>query len=200
MDIAKWGKEVDRNLFATSDADRKKFADKGCDANSLVGDPLFMDAANGDFRVKDGSPALKLGFVNFPMDQFGVRSPRLRAIVQTPKIPTVKSGAGDSSAAAAETKWQGATLRELMHYEFSAIGVAADAGGVFVAEVPVQSAAFAAGLRRGDFIQRINSRAVRRVNDFRDAVNGVPKGQKLKLEIIRNQQPTTLEMNANTKQ
>ena len=43
-------------------------------------------------------------------------------------------GAGEAAAAAAETKWQGATLRELLHYEFSAVGVAADAGGVFVAE------------------------------------------------------------------
>ena len=200
MDISKWGKEVDHNLFATSDADRKKFADKSCDANSLVGDPLFMDAAKGDFRVKDGSPALKLGFVNFPMDQFGVRSSRLRAIVRTPEIPTVQIGAGESSAAAAETTCQGAALRELMHYEFSAIGVAADAGGVFVAEVPAQSAAFAAGLRRGDFIQRVNSRAVRSVKEFRDVVKGFSEGQKLKLEIIRNQQPTTLEMNSNTTQ
>ena len=200
MDISKWGKEVDHNLFATSDADRKKFADKSCDANSLVGDPLFMDAAKGDFRVKDGSPALKLGFVNFPMDQFGVRSSRLRAIVRTPEIPTVQIGAGESSAAAAETTCQGAALRELMHYEFSAIGVAADAGGVFVAEVPAQSAAFAAGLRRGDFIQRVNSRAVRSVKEFRDVVKGFTYGQKLMLEIIRTHQPTTLQMKSNTTQ
>ena len=55
--------------------------------HSLVGDPLFVDPANGDFRVKDGSPALELGFKNFPMDQFGVVSPRLRAIARTPEIP-----------------------------------------------------------------------------------------------------------------
>lgn len=86
MSISKWGAEVDHNLFTTSEADRSKFAKNGCDANSLVGDPLFVDAAKGDFRVRDGSPALKLGFVNFPMDEFGVRSPRLRALARSPQF------------------------------------------------------------------------------------------------------------------
>ena len=45
------------------------------DAHSIVADAMFVDPAKGDFRVKDGSPALKLGFVNFPMDQFGVQKP-----------------------------------------------------------------------------------------------------------------------------
>ena len=196
MDIAKWGKEVDYNLFATSDSDRKKFADKGCDAHSLVGDPLFVDAAKGDFRVKDGSPALKLGFVNFPMDQFGVVSPRLHAITRTPEIPAVKIGGGDASVAKAETKWQGATLRELAGEEFSAVGVAADAHGVFVAEVSEQSATFAAGLRRGDFIQRVNGKPARGMKQFLATMKGAPEGQKVKLEIIRNQQPKTIEMTA----
>ena len=92
MNVAKWGKQVDFNLFTTTEADRTAFADQGCDANSLVGDPLFVDAAQGDFRVKDGSPALKLGFVNFPMDQFGVRTPRLKAMARTPEIPPLNTG------------------------------------------------------------------------------------------------------------
>ncbi|MGA2618375.1 MAG: hypothetical protein ABSF26_12250 [Thermoguttaceae bacterium] len=37
--------------------------------------------------MKEGSPALKLGFVNFPMDQFGVRKPELKAIARTPEMP-----------------------------------------------------------------------------------------------------------------
>jgi len=44
----------------------------GNDVNSLLADPQFVDAARGDYRVKDSSPALKLGFRNFAMDQFGL--------------------------------------------------------------------------------------------------------------------------------
>ena len=39
-----------------------------CDpaAQSVVGDPMFIDPENGDYRVKDGSPAFKIGFKNWP--------------------------------------------------------------------------------------------------------------------------------------
>lgn len=86
MTKGKWGREVDRNLFTTNDADRRKFAAHGCDENSIVGDPMFIDPANGDFRVKDNSPAIKLGFKNFPMNNFGVQRTELKAIARTPKI------------------------------------------------------------------------------------------------------------------
>jgi hypothetical protein len=52
----------------------------GLDAHSSIANPLFTDttktwagyAPKGDFSVKTGSPALALGFRNFPMDSFGV--------------------------------------------------------------------------------------------------------------------------------
>lgn len=43
------------------------------DANSIVADPLFVDAANGDYRLRSESPAFKLGFQPIPFDQIGVR-------------------------------------------------------------------------------------------------------------------------------
>jgi hypothetical protein len=52
----------------------------GLDAHTKVADPLFTDVnktwpnyqPKGDYTVKAGSPALALGFKNFPMDSFGV--------------------------------------------------------------------------------------------------------------------------------
>jgi hypothetical protein len=99
--LKRWGAEVDRNLFTTTKADRVKFLDKGCDAHSLVGDPLFVDPARGDYRVQDGSPALRLGFQNFPMEQFGVVKPALRAVARTPEFPAVRA-ANPASAAGPE--------------------------------------------------------------------------------------------------
>jgi hypothetical protein len=51
-----------------------------------VGDPLFLNPTAGDFRVQPNSPALKLGFENFPMDQFGVTLPELKKLAEAPKI------------------------------------------------------------------------------------------------------------------
>ncbi|MHC4109766.1 MAG: right-handed parallel beta-helix repeat-containing protein [Planctomycetota bacterium] len=97
MTKGKWGREVDRNLFTTNDADRRKFAAHGCDENSIVGDPMFIDPAKGDFRVQDNSPAIKLGFKNFAMNNFGVQRTELKAIARTPKI-TIPRFQQESSA------------------------------------------------------------------------------------------------------
>jgi hypothetical protein len=193
MTAAKWGKQVDFNLFTTTGADRTAFAGNDCDANSLVGDPLFVNAAAGDFRVKEGSPALTLGFVNFPMDRFGVRGARLKAMARTPEIPPVKTASVDSPVPMDEADWQGAKLRMLAGQEFSAIGVAADAKGVFAAAVPEGSGAFGAGLRRGDLIRQVNGQAVRNAREFLNAVTAAPGEHELECEVIRNQKPQTLK-------
>lgn len=57
----------------------------------LHGGTFYLNAAHGDFRVKASSPALKLGFVNFPMDRFGVQKPTLKAIARTPVMPQATS-------------------------------------------------------------------------------------------------------------
>ena len=44
----------------------------GVDEHSLSVDPLFVDAANGDFRFKPNSPATKLGIVPFDMSKVGL--------------------------------------------------------------------------------------------------------------------------------
>jgi hypothetical protein len=43
----------------------------GADAHSVVADPLFVDAAHGDFTLKPESPALKLGFEPIPLREIG---------------------------------------------------------------------------------------------------------------------------------
>lgn len=51
-----------------------KLQSDGVDANSLAGDPMFVDPENGDFRFPPGSPALKLGIVPFDMSKVGLVS------------------------------------------------------------------------------------------------------------------------------
>ncbi len=48
----------------------------GYDRNSVVADPLFVNAARGDYRLRPNSPALKRGFQPIPFEKIGLyRSP-----------------------------------------------------------------------------------------------------------------------------
>jgi hypothetical protein len=88
-----WGKECDFNLVnmpgqadpAPASAIQRQ---SGSDQHSLAADAMFVNPAIGDYRVRNGSPALKIGFQNFPMDQFGVTSARLKVIARTPVLPS----------------------------------------------------------------------------------------------------------------
>ena len=43
----------------------------GFDRNSIVADPLFVDPANDDYRLRPESPAFKLGFKPIPVEKIG---------------------------------------------------------------------------------------------------------------------------------
>jgi parallel beta-helix repeat protein len=49
----------------------KFWQDKGMDRNSLLADPLFVDAVNGNFTLASGSPVLKTGFKQIPFEKIG---------------------------------------------------------------------------------------------------------------------------------
>lgn len=88
-----WFEEIDHNCFYTIGAEFQAVVDQlrseagkrnaqkynlaewqalGFDKNSVYGDPLFIDPANNDFRVRPDSPALKVGFQNFEMGKWGL--------------------------------------------------------------------------------------------------------------------------------
>ncbi|MDP4778488.1 MAG: PDZ domain-containing protein [Opitutales bacterium] len=182
------GTRVDGNLYATDEASVMRVSSKtGWDKNSIYGDPMFVDPANGDFRVKDGSPAFNIGFKNFPMDQFGVKKPSLKAIARTPIIPEVKiAKSAPSKAAPKSTKWLGVTLSALTGEEFSAYGVSQEDGGVAISGIKPGSAASKAGFEEGDLIQGINGRKIVTLKHFNRVIAGA-KG-RVKFKVVRNQE------------
>lgn len=191
------GTMVDRNLYDSQDSGILEHAAKlGWDANSVLGNPMYVDPANGDFRVKEESPALKLGFKNFPMDQFGVKKPSLKAIAAVPSfVPKSHKATAPARKPTVVTPlvqvWLGASLRDLNGEDFSAFGVSKEEGGIALASVPKASAAANGGLKEGDLIQGVGGRAVTNTQQLFKVLPSV-KSESLKLKVVRNQQ--TIEL------
>ena len=51
---------------------------RGHDQNSLIADPKFVAPEKDDFRLREGSPALKLGFKPIDLGRVGIRPPQER--------------------------------------------------------------------------------------------------------------------------
>jgi hypothetical protein len=79
-----WGPEnaeFSRNLYFDASGAAPDFAGEtfqewqamGLDAVSVVGDPLFVNPREGDFRLRPGSPAFALGFKEFDLSTVGPR-------------------------------------------------------------------------------------------------------------------------------
>jgi hypothetical protein len=185
MGAGQWGRELDYNLFTTSAADRAAYAGHGADAHSVVGNPQFVDPTAGDFRVAESSPALALGFRNFPMDDFGVRDPQLRVHARAPGIPPLRHLSAVSSALVYD--WLDAQIRDLEGEEYSAFGLSAEAGGVLVLDAPGHAEAVQIGLRTGDVILACGVVAVRTVDDLTGCIAAAPADLPLPLRIRREQ-------------
>ncbi|MDR3711252.1 MAG: PDZ domain-containing protein [Puia sp.] len=186
-----WGKEVDSNFFlmgSSLEAARKN----GTDMHSISGDPLFVNAAAGNFAVAARSPALRVGFRNFPMDRFGVVSPSLKRLAARPPMSDMRILQGTRKGETVE--WMGATIKNIEGLgERSAAGLF-DENGVLLVKVPDGSRAALARLKKGDVIRSVNGKPVNTVKELLAVLQAVNWQGKAGLTIIRNQQEQALEL------
>ncbi len=186
----KWGKEIDYNFFVVSNGSVKCFLENGCDEHSLMGNPQFVDAASGNYEVEAGSPALQVGFQNFPMKQFGVTLPRLRKIAKTPEIPEILME--EDEAKGSMIVWHTAKVKDVETLgEQSATGLK-NREGVLVVAVPEVSELGQAGLRANDVILSAYGKEVRNVRELLrvEAENE----SSLVMKVWRNQAEKTIEV------
>ncbi|HKW30536.1 MAG TPA: PDZ domain-containing protein [Verrucomicrobiae bacterium] len=195
-----WGADMDYNLVqdygATTNAPATRLQQQsGRDEHSIVADAQFIDPAHGDYRVKDGSPALALGFVNFPMDQFGVQKLELKAIARVPQLPQPKMPAAAAAARdAAPATWLGASVRNIRDEgEMSAFGLPG-VTGVLVLGVPADSALARAGLRKNDVILSINSGKTADTAALLKQALESSGGSSLKIGISRDQKEMVVQL------
>ena len=74
--IACWDPRAGTNTAKTkfSGATLDQWRARGHDTNSVLADPMFVDAGKSDFRLRPDSSALKLGFKPFRSNTVGVRA------------------------------------------------------------------------------------------------------------------------------
>jgi len=201
MPATPWGKEVDYNLVHAEGVNDPQPAAKLAeqsrrDEHSLVADAMFVDPASGDFRVKEGSPALKLGFVNFPMDQFGVQKPELKAIARAPAIS--QSGHAGRPARKKPPAQRVSFVLQAPMRDIAGLGDRSayglpDETGILLLDVPAASPAAKAGLQKDDVVRTCNGQPVKTVADLQK-LRDKAAGKKLTLAIIRKQHQATVEV------
>jgi hypothetical protein len=175
-----------------------QWQERGFDTHSIIADPLFVDAANGDYSVRPGSPALELGFENFPMDRFGVisgdHSPGTIVIHRNVDPPEFDDDSGRD------------VLIEIGHFLGARVtnihseGIQSSTGmgsmkGVYLAEVPDASTAAEAGFIRHDVIMAIDGASVDGIAELGWVIASKAVDADVSVQIFRNQQETVIRFN-----
>ena len=185
IQIKDWGKNIDQNLFPDSSALRLALKN-GTDVQSIIGDPLFVNASTGDYTVASSSPALKIGFQNFPMNEFGVQKTALKKLALQPQIPTLLN-AKSLSEKTSTVSFLGGTLKNVEGLgDRSAYGLP-DETGIIVLSTGnglLKKSSF----QEKDVIRTADSKPVKNINELLDIYQEINWHGKIDLEVLRNQQ------------
>ena len=187
-----WGKALDFNFFPNEEAMMKsQIYDR--DLHSAFGDPMFKSPETLDFSVAENSPALKIGFKNFPMDNFGVQKASLKKMAKTPEVPKMIDPS--ESKKSQTIAWLRNQIKSVeSEQEQSAYGLNT-AEGVIVLKIWKPSPAVQnGGIKNGDVIIEAGGQKVATVKDF-FRINVENKTDRLDLVVMRNQSEQKITIN-----
>jgi hypothetical protein len=186
IEIHHWGRSVDRNLFTMRAALAAAQA-RGTDAGSLAADPAFAAPLTGDYTVTNAAAAARIGFVNFSMDDFGVRPAHLKALARTPSFAAPARPADTGANDAAPQSLAGMTVKDVRTAgEQSAAGLGRIAG-VLVLAVDAGGPAAAAGYHARDVIVGgADGKALDDVPALQAWLDAAPAGAR-ELVVVRDQ-------------
>lgn len=189
-----WGQELDYNLFPNEES-LMKAQIYNIESHSSFGDPKFMDPSELDYRVADNSPAIQLGFKNFPMDKFGVQKPALKEITKTPEVPFNKIEESFKSKKSATFSWLRNKIKSVdSKEEQSAYGFGTP-GGVIVLKVWDKSRAVKnGGIKKDDVIVQLENEKVNNVKDFFSLLKKNNNKENIKVTVVRNQSEINLSL------
>lgn len=184
IQIRNWGLMVDYNIFATETAlgnARKNQTDLHSRACALP----FRNPQAGDFSFPDDAEVIaEAGFHNFPMDEFGVVSPRLKKIARQPEMPQIRNV--DTGHTAVTKQWQGVVLKDLTTLgERSATGMDSERGVYVLSVSPLEG--LHTHLRTNDVLLKVNQVAVDNLEEFFQALKDCKQGETVSLTVFRSQ-------------
>lgn len=186
-----WGRNIDYNLFPDTKA-LQAAQKRNTDQHSISGNPDFINPQIGDYRVQNNSPALRMGFKNFPMDQFGVQIPRLKQIAAKPELPKLISSI-ENNKSIASIYFLNATIKSVEGLgERSAYGLPDENGGIII-KLDANSPLRKAGLQEKDVIRIMDGTEIKKANDLLNVYQASKWKGQVKVEAMRNQQ--TLQVN-----
>ena len=146
----------------------QEWQQKGFDQHFIIADPQFVSPESGDYRVKQDSPAIRLGFENFPMDSFGVERADFKQRVEKYRNKQNQSPTTEEKVQQRMSnpkQFLGAFINNLIGKDqMSAAGMINETGVLFT-DVPTESKAYELGIREGDVLIKINETEITTVSD-----------------------------------
>lgn len=192
IQVSDWGKKIDNNLFLDAAA-LHNAQSRGTDEHSLAGDPMFVNPSKGDYTVAATSPALKTGFKNFPMNEFGVQKPSLKKIAQQPQIPVLITDAGLADKSV-PVSFLGGSVKSVDGLgDRSAYGLP-DETGVVILSAPDNSLLSLSGLQNKDVLRTADGKPVKDVKQLMDIYQSLNWTGRIPLTVMRNQQILNIEL------
>jgi len=185
--VPHWGKEVDHNFFPDS-LSLREAQKNNTDQNSLFGNPLFLDAAMGDYRLAENSPALATGFKNIDTGNMGVINPQLRSLALEVKIPILVMPSSGNNKNNLPLNWLDALIRNVNGMgDRSAYGLAAELGIIVISLKDAPGLA-RSGLQPGDVIVEAGGKSIKDIYELMNQYQLVNWTGKMKIMVMRNQQ------------
>ncbi len=192
INVSEWGAEVDYNIF-TDSLTWNAASNMNLDRNSIVHPVSFVKTLEGNYSVANtDSEVFRLGFQNFEMNNFGVLSPRLKLLAQTPEFsfPIINKDIVEADI----MLWQGLRIKSLQTLgERSATGMDSERG-VYVISVVDHYSPLKDFIRANDVILEFAGAVINNIDDFKVALKEATSDKSQEIVLFRNQHKKTISL------
>ncbi|QZT36672.1 PDZ domain-containing protein [Halosquirtibacter xylanolyticus] len=194
----KWGGVIDNTLFHNPNYKESVPATAISDwthqdKHSIVANAQFIAPLEGNFHVKHNSPAVKLGFKNFPMEGFGVTSERLKKLVPEVDIVMPSKYFNNTRNSDKNVSIKGAEFNSLdTESEQTAYGSKSIAGAIVV-KMTGHSAIKRIGLQLDDVVLKVNKKKIVTAKDLQRLMSKLEAGSENTAVILRGQEERTIK-------